>query len=319
MPDKPMISKSVPRTGEVGADVLHEALAMRQEAERELAEAGDLRSVALAEATQVLDHARAAAATLTEDAESDAHRIVQQAREQALGIVARAREDAEQVLADAHADATEFDAWARQDAQDGIRGEVRAAREALETRRQDVDARLAALRTALDEAVDALEETTRLPSLFLGAEPETTGADHAADDAAPPHPVVRMTLIQGSPSDVGHHDSRLEDDPEDDLEDETQDQDGVVAADDAGDDEHVDADAFEHAVSFRTTPSDRGGLVRADATASSATGDDDAATTVDGFGDGDTLTIDGDAPDDEPEPHDDAVRPLGWLFRSPTV
>jgi F0F1-type ATP synthase membrane subunit b/b' len=338
MPDKPMISKAALRTGESGADVLHEALAMRQEAERELAEAGDRRSRALAEATQVLNQARAAAATLAEEAEADAHRIVQQAREQAMGIVARAREEAEQLLADAHADAAQFDAWARQEAQAGIQREVAAAHQALEVRRTELDLRLSSLRSALDQAVGALEETATLPSLFLdpAAEPaDTESAVHylrtpttAQDDVdvdvdVDPGvetngsgPAARMTLVTAPLATDAEPDAEPEADP------------AVDAAADAGVDaelvaetdetEPVDDEAGDPVQREIPAPAANGTLVRTGAKAGSTrSAEDPADTTVDGFGEADTLLIEAEREDEVTE--DDGARPLGWLFRSPPM
>lgn len=288
MPDKPMINKA-PDELRMGASVLQEVLTLRQDAERELAEAGEVRSRALAEAADTLARATRAATDVTASAEAEATGIVEQAREQAIGIVTQAREEAALLIAEAHADAAQYEAWARQEAQAQITREFDGIRLSITDRRDDLESGLDALQSAMDRALTALDDTSSL-SAAIAERHEQGEADELGGS------VVSLVPVRA--------DDDLDLDPTDDT---------THDGDDAEDDETRPAETDGVEV-VEVVEVDEGEVV--------ADGVDDlhvhSTTEVTQLR---SKTRKGRAQrDGAPETHgalDEDARPLGWLFRSP--
>lgn len=314
MPDKPMINKA-PDQLRMGASVLQEALTLRQDAERALAEAGEVRSQALTEAADTLARATRAAVDLTESAEAEAEGIVDQAREQAIGIVTQAREEAAMLIAEAHADAAQYEAWARQEAQEQIRREFDGVRLSITDRRDDLTHGLDALQSAMERALTSLHDAERLSASlaerYEQGEVDDLDAGLGLDDGVTGATVV--SLVRPVVDDDDDLSVDLAEEPADEPADESDD------ASDVLDDVEL-ADEIEVVVQVEEAEEaelDHGELAV----------DDLDGTEVDEVEARPEVTqLRGrtrktkPAHDATPDPRDaldEDARPLGWLFRSP--
>lgn len=312
MPDTPPHLRS---DAVVGASVLHEALVMRREVEIELAEAGEIRAAAVAEATSLLETARLAAAGVEEQAEAEARATVEQAREQAIGIVTQARVEAENLLAEAHADAAQYDAWARQEARERLTGDLAGLSRAIAERRDDLATSIPALEAAIERALVSLDDASWLGVSLVdqvslpddAPRPDVTEAPRP--DAPRRRPEVSLRAVDDLvESDVVDDDRADGDDAPEDT--------GVVRTDEPV--EPVETVEPEEWASVRLVSSSGQRRSILDDVESEVGGHDAGAHPAVEMTDAEVVEM-ADASDDrrrEAGDHDDEARPLGWLFRS---
>ncbi|MEO9323973.1 ATP synthase F0 subunit B [Nocardioides sp. C4-1] len=318
MPDTPPHLRS---DAVVGASVLHEALVMRREVEIELAEAGEIRAAAVAEATSLIETARLAAAGVEEQAEAEARAMVEQAREQAIGIVTQARVEAENLLAEAHADAAQYDAWARQEARERLTGDLAGLTQAIAERRDDLATSIPALEAAIERALVSLDDASWLGVSLVDqvSLPDDAPSHEVTEASRPDAPRRRPEVSLRAVDDLVESDVDVDDgaDHEPPLEDAD-----VVRTDEPV--EPVEPVEPEQWASVRLVSSSGQRRSMLDDVEPETVGHDaetypavemTAAEVVEMAEVSDDRRRGADDHGDHDD-HDDEARPLGWLFRS---
>lgn len=162
-----------------------QVLELRQRTEKQLADAGQIRSAALEDASGILGAAREVAVLHEEASQRQSEQLVREARERAVGIVATATEEADQLRAAAEEDAQraleearsaaeELMVQIREESTQKLVGDLGSLRERIASLSETADLVLKSLRSGLQDAERMAAESQVIP-------PDVVSPDEATD------------------------------------------------------------------------------------------------------------------------------------------